>query len=77
MEYQQEVTVQGVLLLSLCLPAICLMYFALCYVLIIVVCFSIYSFCVCFLGLYRVTYTRCRIDIIDSPDDEHLTARNM
>ena len=24
-----------------------------------------------------VTYTRCCIDTIDSPDDEHETARNM
>jgi hypothetical protein len=24
-----------------------------------------------------VTYTRGRIDTIDSPDDEHLVARNM
>jgi len=27
--------------------------------------------------LYRVTYTRCRIDTINSPDDGHMTARNM
>jgi len=27
--------------------------------------------------LYRVTYTRCRIDTIASPDDEHMAARNM
>ena len=27
--------------------------------------------------LYRVTYTRCRIDTIVSPDDEHMAARNM
>ena len=27
--------------------------------------------------LYRVTYTRCRIDTINSPDDEHMAARNM
>ena len=27
--------------------------------------------------LHRVTYTRCRIDTIESPDDEHLYARNM
>jgi len=27
--------------------------------------------------LYRVTYTRCRIDTIVSPDDEHMVARNM
>ena len=26
---------------------------------------------------YRVTYTRCRIDTTDSPDDEHMAARNM
>jgi len=26
---------------------------------------------------HRVTYTRCRIDTIDSPDDEHEVARNM
>ena len=27
--------------------------------------------------LHRVTYTRCRIDTIDSPDDEHMSARNV
>ena len=27
--------------------------------------------------LHRVTYTRCRIDTNDSPDDEHRGARNM
>jgi hypothetical protein len=27
--------------------------------------------------LHRVTYTRCRIDTINSPDDEHMGARNM
>jgi len=27
--------------------------------------------------LYGVTYTRCRIDIINSPDDGHIAARNM
>jgi len=27
--------------------------------------------------LHKVTYTRCRIDTIDSPDDEHMGARNM
>jgi len=27
--------------------------------------------------LHRVTYTRCRIDTINSPDDEHMSARNM
>jgi len=27
--------------------------------------------------LHTVTYTRGRIDTIDSPDDEHLVARNM
>jgi len=27
--------------------------------------------------LHRVTYTRCRIDTINSPDEEHMTARNM
>jgi hypothetical protein len=27
--------------------------------------------------LYTVTYTRCRIDTIDSPDDGHVAARNM
>jgi len=26
--------------------------------------------------LYRVTYTRCRIDTINSPDDGHMAARN-
>ena len=28
-------------------------------------------------GVHRVTYARCRIDTIDSPDDEHMVARNM
>jgi len=27
--------------------------------------------------LHRVTYTRCRTDTINSPDDEHMSARNM
>ena len=27
--------------------------------------------------LHRVIYTRYRIDTIESPDDEHLNARNM
>jgi len=27
--------------------------------------------------LHRLTYTRCCIDTIDSPDDEHKVARNM
>ena len=27
--------------------------------------------------LHRVTYTRCRINTIDSPDDEHMGGRNM
>jgi hypothetical protein len=27
--------------------------------------------------LYRVTYTRCRIDTVNSPDDGRVTARNM
>jgi len=27
--------------------------------------------------LHRVTYARCRVVIIDSPDDEHIVARNM
>jgi len=27
--------------------------------------------------LHRVTYTRCRINTIDSPDDEYSGARNM
>jgi hypothetical protein len=27
--------------------------------------------------LYRVAYTRCRIDKINSPDDGHTAARNM
>ena len=27
--------------------------------------------------LYRVTYTRCSIDTINSPDDGHMAARNM
>jgi hypothetical protein len=27
--------------------------------------------------LHRVTYTRYQIDTIESPDDEHLNARNM
>jgi hypothetical protein len=29
------------------------------------------------IDLYRETYTRCRIDTINSPDDEHMAARNM
>jgi len=27
--------------------------------------------------LYRVTYTRCHSDTINSPDDGHMAARNM
>jgi len=27
--------------------------------------------------LHRVTYNRCHIDKINSPDDEHIPARNM
>jgi hypothetical protein len=27
--------------------------------------------------VFRVTYTRCRVDTIDSPDDGKLAARNM
>jgi hypothetical protein len=27
--------------------------------------------------LYRVTYTGCRIDTINSPDDGHMAAQNM
>jgi hypothetical protein len=27
--------------------------------------------------LHKVTYTRYRIDTIDSPDDEHMAARNL
>jgi hypothetical protein len=27
--------------------------------------------------LHRVTYTTCHIDTINSPDDEHVSARNM
>jgi len=27
--------------------------------------------------LHRVTYTRCCIDTVNSPDDEHMSARNM
>jgi len=27
--------------------------------------------------LYGVTYTRCRIDTINSPDDGHMAAQNM
>jgi len=27
--------------------------------------------------LYTVTYTTCRIDAINSPDDGHMAARNM
>ena len=27
--------------------------------------------------IYRVTYTRCRIDTINSPVDGHMAARNM
>jgi hypothetical protein len=37
------------------------------------------SFPTCILDghLHRVTHTRCCIDTIDSPDDEHEVARNM
>jgi len=27
--------------------------------------------------VFRVTYTRCRIDTINSPDDVHMAARSM
>jgi len=27
--------------------------------------------------IYKVTYSKCRIDTINSPDDGHMTARNM
>jgi len=27
--------------------------------------------------LHRLTYTRCRIDTINSPDDGHMAVRNM
>ena len=27
--------------------------------------------------LHRIAYVKCRIDTIDSPDDEHMVARNM
>jgi len=27
--------------------------------------------------LHRVTYNTCRTDTINSPDDEHMSARNM
>jgi len=27
--------------------------------------------------VYKVTYTTCRIDTINSPDDGHMAARNM
>ena len=27
--------------------------------------------------VHKVTYTRCRINTIDSPDDEHRGAQNM
>ena len=27
--------------------------------------------------LFRMTYTRCRIDTINSPDDGHMAVRNM
>jgi len=37
------------------------------------------SFKTCTLNghLYRVTYTRCRFETINCPDDGHMTARNM
>ena len=41
-----------------------------------VVCSSIQT-CIPHGHLHRVTYTRGRIDTTDSPDDEHLDARNM
>ena len=28
-------------------------------------------------AIYTVTYTRCRIDTINSPDDGHVTVRNV
>jgi len=30
-----------------------------------------------FWSLHTVTYTRCHIDTINSPDDEHMSAWNM
>jgi len=33
--------------------------------------------CILDAHLHRVTYTRCRIDSIVSPDDEHMSARNV
>jgi hypothetical protein len=33
--------------------------------------------CIAHGHLHGVTYTRYRIDIINSPDDEHMSARNM
>jgi len=40
------------------------------------VCSSIHT-CTLDGHLHRVTYTRCCINTIDSPDDEHRGARNM
>jgi hypothetical protein len=36
---------------------------------------SLYVTYIC--HLHRVTYTICRIDTTDSPDDEHMGARSM
>jgi hypothetical protein len=43
------------------------------------VCSSGWNFPTCILDghLHRLTHTRCCIDTIDSPDDEHEIVRNM
>jgi len=38
---------------------------------------EIFPTCILDGHLHRVTYTRYRIDTIDSPDDEYGVARNM
>jgi len=38
---------------------------------------ELHTTCISHCHLHTVTYTRGRIDTIDSPDDEHLVARNM
>jgi len=38
---------------------------------------SFFLICITDVHRHRVTYTRCCIDTIDSPDDEHNFARNM
>ena len=45
--------------------------------LVYVTLFSVQVWCAGLGETNRVTYTRCSIDTINSPDDEHMGARNM